>query len=174
MCMKKVFIILTASLFGVLFATSCCNCDKENGKCHSNEQMEDCNGPRHHKHDGHGPEGFKPEGCPFAAENECPAEMKEQFEKWMKFDSLSVEEQKALLKEKKAEIDKREAEIAAKKAEMEQKWANFDSLSVEEQKQLIDIKMGPKMCPKQFPNKHHGDKKPHHHGHPGDKGDFNK
>ena len=46
--------------------------------------------------------------------------MKAKWEKWMKFDSLSKEEQIAILKEKKAEIDKREAEIAAKKAEMEQ------------------------------------------------------
>jgi hypothetical protein len=65
-------------------------------------------------------------------------DMAEKMAKWMNFDSLSVEEQKALIAERKAEIDAREAERKAKKAEMEEKWANFDKLSVEEQKQLLD------------------------------------
>ena len=65
-------------------------------------------------------------------------EMAEKMAKWMNFDSLSVEEQKALIAERKAEIDARGAERKAKKAEMEEKWANFDKLSIEEQKQLLD------------------------------------
>ena len=97
--------------------------------------------------------------------------MKAQMEKWMKFDSLSVDEQKALLKERKEAIDKMQAEMEARKAEMEQKWANFDSLTIEEQKQLIDMKSGPMFGPhKGFPKGSrpegmHGDKRGHkHHG----------
>jgi hypothetical protein len=158
-----------------LGATSCCNCDKEcpqKDKCEKSEMMEH-HGPKHHKghHDGKNRhhDGRKGGADFHGPKKECnwSPEQKEMFEKWMKFDSLSTDEQKALLKERKAMIDKREADWAAKKAEMEQKkaemeqkWANFDNLSIEEQKQLIEWKS---FCPKKgkfgHPDKCRGPKK---------------
>ena len=87
-------------------------------------------------------------------------EMAEKMAKWMNFDSLSVDEQKALIAERKAEIDAREAERKAKKAEMEEKWANFDKLSVEEQKELLDQRNHIPFFKKGMMFKHHqnGDK----------------
>ena len=131
--MRKLLVLVSACVMGAFFATSCCNCDKKGDKpCGDKKECRD--------------EPRGPEGCPFqegrGPEN-CPKmtpEQKEKIEKWAKFDSLTVDEQKVLLKERKAEIDAREAEKAAKKAEFEQKWADFDNLSVEEQKQLIDMK----------------------------------
>lgn len=141
--MKKVFSIV--AVVSMLFATSCCNCN-----CKCNQEGAQCeqkcdkpcdrgDRPRHHGHeDGEsGPrrgEGHR--GGP--RHHQMNPEMAEKMAKWMNFDSLSVEEQKALIAERKAEIDAREAERKAKKAEMEEKWANFDKLSVEEQKQLLD------------------------------------
>lgn len=171
--MKKVLVFATTALVGLFLATSCCNCGKD-GKCCKNQENQEAQEeefneedmpeldaqvrPRHGR--GHGPHGGMRPGCQM---EEMTPEMKEKCQKWMKFDSLSVEEQKALLLEKKAEIDKREAEIAAKKAEMEQKWANFEQLSIEEQKQLIEMKSFGgmmKMRPKRPMGDHHG--APHH------------
>ena len=139
--MKKVIMLAVAALGAALLATSCCNCDK-NGKC-CKEGKDMPQGPEGAQCP-QGPRGERPAG-PMPGEC-CPAEnpeMKACCEKWAKFDSLSVDEQKAFLKEQKENIDKREAEMAAKKAEMDAKWANFDNLSVDEQKELIMMK-----CPK--------------------------
>lgn len=181
--MKRFFLTIVSCAMIALGATSCCNCDKEcpqKDKCEKTEMMEH-HGPKHHKghHDGKNRhhDGRKGGADFHGPKKECnwSPEQKEMFEKWMKFDSLSVEEQKALLKERKAMIDKREAEFAAKKAEMEQKWADFDNLSVEEQKKLIEWKsFGPKKggfkgpgmfgcppmknCPKQCPDQPEDDK----------------
>ncbi len=131
--MRNLLVLVSACVMGAIFATSCCNCDKKGDKpcCDKKECRDEPRGPQGCPFQ----EGRGPEDCP----NMTP-EQKARFEKWAKFDSLSVDEQKALLKERKAEIDAREAEKAAKKAELEQKWADFDNLSVEEQKQLIDMK----------------------------------
>lgn len=183
--MRKLFLLATTGLMAALLATSCCQCGKNN-KCCANEEgapIEAEMRPMHHGHGGshHGPRDMKPEcqgeemkGCPtMNAGPGCPLggeitpEKKALCEKFMKLDSLSVEEQKEVLKAIKAEIDQREAEMAAKKAEMEQKWVNFDNLTVEEQKELIMMKshcgkMGPKcnMPGKPGDGKHHGG--PHH------------
>lgn len=135
--------LVAACLMGAFLATSCCNCDKGKDAC-CKEKMECPQGPEGPK-PGCCKEG-RPEGPMCGGEGRCEMseEQKAQCEKWMKFDSLSVDEQKALIKERKAEIDQREAEMAAKKAEFEAKWANFDNLSIEEQKQLIDMKSCPK------------------------------
>lgn len=147
--MRKLIMGLAVGLLGTFLVSSCCNCDKD-GKCQSKcQDKKECvngpEGPCEFRH--HGPGEMRSDCPPMPCSEMCP-EKKAEFEKWMKFDSLSADEQKALLKAKKAEIDQREAEMAAKKAEMEQKWANFDQLSIEEQKALIEMKMCPKMCPK--------------------------
>lgn len=169
--MKKVILFAATGVMAAFLATSCCKCDK---KCDRNVPPTECPGAP--EHGPKGPQGMMP-GCPNGEMPECPngkrpecpfggeitPEKKEICDKFMKFDSLSVDEQKAVLKSIKADIDQREAEMAAKKAEMEQKWANFDNLTVEEQKQLIDMKsqcgkMGPKQCGKP------GEGKPHKGG----------
>jgi len=154
--MKKSFVFFMMTLLGCFLLASCCKCDKNNQckcdnccqcKCADADSADEpCEFGKHPRPDFRGDEF--PDKCPF--KEEANPEMKAKWEKWMKFDSLSKEEQIAILKEKKAEIDKREAEIAAKKAEMEQRWANFDNLSIEEQKQLIDMKMPHKMFPPKF------------------------
>ncbi len=136
--MKKLVLIATAIGMAVL-ATSCCN---KNGecKCPCCQQCEQkC-------------EMGEPEGCP-QKHHPCPKgmneeEMKARHEKfcemeakWAKFDSLSADEQKALIAEKKAKIDERDSMIKAAREEFEAKWANFDNLTVEEQKMLLDAKM---------------------------------
>lgn len=170
--MKKLFLLLASFVMIAFFATSCCNCDKgcpKKDECVKEEMS--CqkegrhHGPKHHK--GH-PDGKRGD-MKHHGDKDCKwsPEQKEMCQKWMKFDSLSTDEQKALLKERKAMIDKREADWAAKKAEMEQKkaemeqkWANFDNLSIEEQKQLIEWKS---FCPKKgkfgHPDKCRGPKK---------------
>lgn len=152
--------------------SSCCKCDKQcacqcskqdEAKCQSecpNQPCEDQKGR---------PERMMPKG-PHKGEcrRGCPEEMKAKMEKWMKFDSLTVDEQKELIKERKAEIDQMEA----KKAELEQKWADFDNLTIEEQKQLIDMKSCPmfgfrKGChkgPHPGAGMHGGKRGPKHHG----------
>ena len=175
--MKKSFVVLM-TLLGFFMLSSCCKCDKnsqckcENScQCKCAESTDECGEPRKHPRPDFRGEEF-PDKCPF--KEDVSSEMKAKWEKWMKFDSLSKEEQIAILKEKKAEIDQREAEMAAKKAEMEQKWANFDNLSIEEQKQLIDMKMPPKMFPPKFGKKHDKEfckEKGERHGHKGHRGD---
>lgn len=163
--MKKSFVFLMTVLLGLFMMSSCCKCDKNSQckcdnccQCKCAEASDECSKSRKHSKPDFNGEEF-PDKCPFA--EEANPEMKAKWEKWMKFDSLSKEEQIAILKEKKAEIDKREAEMAAKKAEMEQKWANFDSLSIEEQKQLIDMKMPHKMFPPKFGKDFRKEKKEH-------------
>lgn len=144
--MKKVFSIVAIAM-GMLVATSCCkcncNCNKENAQCE--QKCDKGEGPRHHEgrpghhHDGQeGPRHH--EGHQGGPRHHMNPEMAEKIGKWMNFDSLSVEEQKALIAERKAAIDSMEAVRKAKKAEMDEKWANFDKLSIEEQKQLLDHK----------------------------------
>lgn len=144
--MKKVILFAAAGVMGALLATSCCNCDK-NSKCNNEGEGEMIEGevcPM--QKPGHCPGEMRP-CCPMGEmKPDCPMggemspKMKEGHEKWRKFDSLSVDEQKALLKSMKEGIDERDSMIAAKKAEMEQKWANFDNLTIEEQKQMIMMK----------------------------------
>ncbi len=168
---SKFLKVLFPCVLAMFFVTSCCNCDKEGCKCQCKDKKEcvksddqcpsKCDGPM-----------MRP-GCPDGPQEVMCPKKKERCDKWMKFDSLSADEQKALLQEMKSDIDKREAEMAAKKAEMEQKWANFESLSIEEQKMLIGMKMGgPRMCPMQGKfAPHHGDREGRHghHGHRGEK-----
>ncbi len=173
--MKRLTTILSAALFGMFMMSSCCNCDKDHQcQCQCKGEGEaSCQTECTDKPFGEGKcprEGMRQGMPPCPTQGGCP-KMKAQMEKWMKFDSLSVDEQKALLKERKEAIDKMQAEMEAKKAEMEQKWANFDSLTIEEQKQLIDMKSGPMFGPhKGFPKGPRtegmrGDKRGHkHHG----------
>lgn len=158
----KNLVRLSVAAFLMAMATSCCNCKKD----------EKCEGAKPCKSECVCPsEADCPKACDDKCERPFPKDRKDmkkghrhhgmrkmhhrdmnpehkaQFEKWMNFDSLSVDEQKALIAERKAAIDKREAEIAAikaeKKARMEEikkKWENFDNLSIEEQKELIDMK----------------------------------
>lgn len=177
--MKKVLSIVALVAAGMFLATSCsnkCKCCSE-GQCPC-EQMGDkfpgkpgCpgkpgeGGPQGgpcefgQRPDGpHGPQEGRP-GCPGrpgGRHHQMNPEMEEKIGKWMNFDSLSADEQKALIAERKAAIDSLEAERKAKKAEMEEKWANFDKLSIEEQKQLLDQK-----------NHMPFHKKGMHHGRPG-------
>ena len=64
-----------------------------------------------------------------------------EFDKWAKFDSLSEEEQKELIKTTKENFDKREARIKAYKDSINALWNNFDNLTVEQQKSLLMKKM---------------------------------
>lgn len=141
--MKKVFAIVAVAA-SMLLATSCCNCkcNKEGAQCEQKceKPCDKGEGPRHHGPRGEGEFGPRHhEGHPGGPRHhEMNPEMAEKIGKWMNFDSLTVEEQKALIAERKAAIDSIEAARKAKKEEMEQKWANFDKLSIEEQKQLLD------------------------------------
>mgnify|MGYP003293213093 CR=1 FL=1 len=156
----KNLIKLSVAAFMVTMATSCCNCKKDKACNGSNEcpkecvEKSECQGeampcpgmnPEAGRRHGMGP--GRHHGMRKSHHRGMNPEQMAQVEKWMTFDSLSVDEQKALIAERKAAIDKREAEIAAmraeKKARMEEineKWKNFDKLSVEEQKELIDMK----------------------------------
>ena len=173
--MKKLVAILSTALFSAIVMSSCCNCDKnKQGQC-PNKECENIEAgcPDKPFCDKKGPDGRK-HGGPHKGEfrGEFPGgfpEMDANMMKWMKFDSLSVDEQKELIKERKAQID----EMEAKKAELEQKWADFDNLTIEEQKQLIDMKSCPmfgfrKGCHKgPHPGAGmHGEKRgpKHHHG----------
>ena len=127
--MKKLVTILSTALFSAIMMSSCCNCDKNSqGQCPNKEgENIEAGCPDKPFCDKKGPDGRK-HGVPHRGE--CRGEfpggfpgMDEKMEKWMKFDSLTVDEQKELIKERKAQID----EMEAKKAEMEQKWANFDN-----------------------------------------------
>lgn len=76
---------------------------------------------------------------------EMSPEQKADMEAWAKFDSLSVDQQKALIAKRKAAIDKRMAYMKSKREAMEKRrdsiqavWANFDNLTVAQQKALID------------------------------------
>lgn len=181
--MKKVFSIV--AVVSMLFATSCGNkCKCPNCKCSEGTQCEaPCGKPEFPGKPGEGPDG------PRGPKGECRGEFKgprhqmnpemaEKIGKWMNFDSLTVDEQKALIAERKAAIDSMDAARKAKKAEMEEKWANFDKLSIEEQKQLLDQKNRmpfhkkgmrpgcPGGRPDHQPGEHHGE---HHGGPRGDK-----
>lgn len=169
--MKKVFAIVAVAA-SMLLATSCCNC-----KCKCNEEGATCEqkcdkgekGEGHHRH-GHGDadhrhEGNHPggprhhEGAPGEfghRRHQMNPEMAEKIGKWMNFDSLSVDEQKALIAERKAAIDSIEAARKAKRAELDEKWANFDKLSIEEQKQLLDQKNHMPFHRKGMKHGHHG------------------
>lgn len=154
----KNLIRLSVAAFLMAMATSCCNCKKDkacNGAKECSKECVDKNAcPGEEKPgvclDGDRRHGMGPgrhHGMRKSHHRGMTPEQMAQIEKWMKFDSLSVDEQKAMIAERKAAIDKREAEIAAmraeKKARMEEineKWKNFDKLSIEEQKELIDMK----------------------------------
>lgn len=77
-----------------------------------------------------------------------------QFEKWVKFDSLSEQEQKELIQETKKAIDNREAKRKAYKDSIDALWNDFDNLSVDQQKSLLMHKMRGVHKPHKF-NKHH-------------------
>lgn len=173
--MKKVLLFFSVGMLSALLATSCCNCNKDS-QCSCKEKKECAmtpDGERHRRPEHHMRDHQKP-CCPMEGMN---PEMKEKCHKWMKFDSLSVDEQKALLRARKAEIDSMEVAMAAAKVVMEQKWASFDKLSVEEQKELIEMKShclrrggfemdGPRRGHHEMGDKgrhQHGDKK--HEGH---------
>lgn len=139
----------------VIVASGCCNCKKDNGKCACpNESPEKCEQEVPCKH-GKRPHAFNGPAEMF----EISEEDKAKFEKWANFDNLPEAEQKSLLSERKAEIDKREAEMKKAKEEFEAKWANFDNLPVAEQKKLIEMKSRPMMM-----GGHHG--MPHRLHHP--------
>ena len=120
-----------------------------------------------------------PKGCPMSEMGPCPKmkfdkkQCKENFEKWAKFDSLSEDEQKALIKETKKAIDDRQAKRKAYRDSIEALWNDFDNLSLEQQKDLLMKKMhgpkphgfhkGPKPCNKDF-HKGHGHKGPRPEG----------
>lgn len=136
--MKKLKLFILCGLTA-LALSSCCNCCKkgENQSCPNEQVADEGRGPRHggHHHGFGGPEERMP------MSEECKA----KFEKWANFDNLTEAEQKTLLAERKAEIDKREAEMKKQKEEFEAKWAKFDSLTIAEQKELIDMKSFPMM-----------------------------
>ena len=91
-----------------------------------------------------------------------------EFEKWVKFDSLSEQEQKELIQETKKAIDNREAKRKAFKDSIDALWNDFDNLTIDQQKSLLKHKMhgfhkpgfgkpgfhkhhkGPKHCKKDF------------------------
>ncbi|MBR2369360.1 MAG: hypothetical protein IKA83_04305 [Paludibacteraceae bacterium] len=77
-----------------------------------------------------------------------------QFEKWVKFDSLSEQEQKELIQETKKAIDNREAKRKAYKDSIDALWKDFDNLSVDQQKSLLMHKMRGEHKPHKF-HKHH-------------------
>lgn len=174
--MKKVFSIIALIAVSMLLATSCsnkCKCCSE-GKCPC-EQMGDKfpgkpgeGGPAdgQHSEGNHGPHQGHP-GCNGKGLHHTNPEMAKKIGKWMLFDSLSVDEQKELIAERKAAIDSMDAVRNAKKAEIEEKWASFDNLSIEEQKQLLDLKNRMPFMPVHKKGMHpgckgnHGD---HHHG----------
>lgn len=114
--MKKIIKLGLIALLGVM-VVSCSSTGEETKECKR----------RCHK-DG-------PDKCMMM--KPCPKE----FEKWAKFDSLSEEEQKALIKTAKENIDKREAKIKAYKDSINALWNNFDNLTIEQQKSLLMKKM---------------------------------
>lgn len=143
--MKKIF-VMAAALLGLAALTSCCNCDGDKSKKCPPCDKPCCEAP------GCGnpemgvpcpPAGVEPGGCCKPEGPKC-----ELAEKWTKFDSLSQEEQKALIAATKAKIDEREAAMKAAREDFEKKWADFDNLSIDEQKKLIEMKL---QC-----GKHHG------------------
>lgn len=77
-----------------------------------------------------------------------------QFEKWVKFDSLSEQEQKELIQETKKAIDNREAKRKAYKDSIDALWNDFDNLSVDQQKSLLMHKMRGEHKPHKY-HKHH-------------------
>ena len=131
--MKKT--ILVTAILGLVALGSCCDkhCKDENTCC-KNECKCECKA---------GDKDCK-KACDkgeFAKFHKHCKEMGELEKRWAKFDSLSVDEQKALIAEKKAKIDERDSMIKAAREEFEAKWANFEKLSVEEQKMLLDAKI---------------------------------
>ena len=60
-----------------------------------------------------------------------------QFEKWIKFDSLSEQEQKELIQKAKTFIDNREAKRKAYRDSINNLWENFDNLTIDQQKSLL-------------------------------------
>lgn len=98
----KTLVKIAAVALVALMATSCCNCccnDKESGKC-CDKGNKECfeKGPRHGHH--------KP--CPQMME-----EMKALDAQWAAFDSLSADEQQAVIAKQK-EVAKKRIEFAEK------------------------------------------------------------
>ncbi len=123
--MKKLLALAAVCCF--LFA-SCCNCNKEKAAPCEGEKQE-CAMKK----------GDKP-CC-----KEMTEEQKAECEAWKNFDSLTAEEQEALVNKKKEAIDQmkaereaKEKEMAEKKAAFEAKWANWDQLTTAEKKALLD------------------------------------
>ena len=88
-----------------------------------------------------------PKGCPMSEMGPChkmkfdKKQCKENFEKWVKFDSLSETEQKELINKAKQSIDERDANIKAFKDSIDALWKDFDNLTIEQQKSLLMHKM---------------------------------
>ncbi len=126
--MKKVSLLISALC--IMLMVSCCNnCgDKKDGKCCAKKEC-------------------KIEKCCAAKADSCQltAEQKELNEKWAKFDSLSVEEQRAIIAVKKAKIDTLKADLRAKADKLESDFADFESLEPAKQKELLDAQ---KCCKK--------------------------
>ena len=98
----KTLVKIASVICVALMATSCCNCccnDKESGKC-CDKGNKECfeKGPRHGHH--------KP--CPQMME-----EMKALDAQWAKFDSLSADEQQAVIAKQK-EMSQKRVEFAEK------------------------------------------------------------
>jgi len=113
--MKKVKLLL--GIFCLVLLSACCNS--------RNESTAECQ------------EGKK-KCC--ASKREMTEEQKAFYEKWQNFDNLPVEEQKELIAQKKACIEKRRAEKKAAIEDFKAKWANFENLTIAEQKELLDNK----------------------------------
>lgn len=123
----KTLVKIAAVALVALMATSCCNCcckDKE-GKCCDKDKPEFCE--RGHK-------------GPMGPHRPCPMfeEMKALDAQWAKFDSLSVDEQQAVI---------------AKQKEMSQKRVEFAEKCMKDGK-----------CPKDSMKCHRGNKRPCHKG----------
>lgn len=129
--MKKIVLLL--GIVSLVLLSSCCNGKK--GDCQKTCSKEEKKEAQ-----------MSSRCCKMSDEqkNECVSFQ----EKWVKFDSLSVEEQKELIAKKKDFIDKREAEIKAARDSFDAKWTNFKNLTIAEQKALLDQKDGFMKCPK--------------------------
>ena len=106
--------------------------------------------------------------CDKPCKDKCRREFKKEcrmkkpcnkaFEKWVKFDSLSEQEQKELIQETKKAIDNREAKRKAYKDSIDALWKDFDNLTIEQQKSLLQHKMHGFHKPHKFDKHHKGPK----------------
>lgn len=121
--MKKIIKLGLVSLLAVMVASCSSNetCDKQCPNDFNGDFKKECRMKK--------PSKEEMEKC------------KENFEKWVKFDSLSEQEQKELIQETKKAIDNREAKRKAYKDSIDALWKDFDNLTIEQQKSLLMHKM---------------------------------